>query len=116
MTEKKIKVGPVCSYSLPIVIEREDRPIWERNPSNALSPSIVTILILVYVVPEMDYLLMLALECVLYKISIKYFDLRSRRSPYELQAGGINRLIMGTQMKKNPTGIAIRVEEAEGKV
>lgn len=38
MTEKKIKVGPVCSYSLPIVIEREDGSVWERNTSNALPP------------------------------------------------------------------------------
>ena len=33
MTEKKIKVGSVCSYSLPVVIKREDCPIRERNTS-----------------------------------------------------------------------------------
>ena len=55
MTEKKIKVGPVCRYSLPVVVKREDRPIWERNASNTLAPTVVTILVLVYVVSKMNY-------------------------------------------------------------
>ena len=33
MTEKEIKVGPVCGYSLSVVIKREDRPIWEGYAS-----------------------------------------------------------------------------------
>lgn len=107
VTEKKIKVGPVCSYSLPVVIKCKDSPIWERNTSNALTcafrsqrgffdakssfhktcrmsdmsrllskhvsklkngvnwekdaqksaltPAVVTVLVLVYVVPKMNY-------------------------------------------------------------
>ena len=55
MTEEKIKIGPVCSYSLPVVIKRENCPIWERNTSNTLSPSIVTVFIFIDIVPEMDY-------------------------------------------------------------
>ena len=38
MTEKEIKVGPVCSNSLPVVIKCEDCSIWQRNTSNALAP------------------------------------------------------------------------------
>ena len=47
MTEKKIKVGPVCSYSLPVVIECEDCPVWEWNASKALPPSVVAVAILI---------------------------------------------------------------------
>ena len=47
MTEKKIKVGPVCSDPLAVIIKREDCPIWERNPSKTLAPSIVAIAILI---------------------------------------------------------------------
>ena len=53
MTEKKIKVGPVCSDSLPVVVERENRPIWKRDTPNALSPTVVPILILIYIVSKM---------------------------------------------------------------
>lgn len=55
MTEKKIQVGPVCCYSLSIVIERENCSVWERNSPKALSPTVVTVLVLVYIVPEMNY-------------------------------------------------------------
>ena len=70
MTEEKIKIGPVCSYSLPVVIKRENCPIWERNTSNTLSPSIVTVLIFINVVPEMDYVVHRVLTCCKMQLSL----------------------------------------------
>ena len=54
MTEKKIEIGPICGYSLSVVVKREDCPIWERNTSQALPPTIITIFILVDVVSKMN--------------------------------------------------------------
>ena len=70
MTEKKIKVGPVGSYSLPVVIKREDGPIWERNTSNALPPAIVTIFVLIYVIPKMNHVIYRVLASYKAKVSI----------------------------------------------
>lgn len=96
MTEEKIKIGPVCSYSLPVVIKRENCPIWERNTSNTLSPSIVTVFIFIDIVPEMDY--------VVHRV------LTSCRN------ADIVRSTMGIHEMRNPTWIAIGIEEAKRKV
>ena len=47
MTKKKIKVGPICSYSLAVIIKREDCPVWEGDSTKTLAPSVVAIAILI---------------------------------------------------------------------
>ena len=52
MTEEKVEVCSVGGEALSIVVEGEDCPVWQRDPPDALTPTVVAVLILVDIVAQ----------------------------------------------------------------
>lgn len=63
MTEQKIEIRPVRCNPLPVVVERVDGLIWQRDSANRLTPAVIAVLILVYVIPKVEHVVDRVLPC-----------------------------------------------------
>lgn len=52
MTEEEVEVCSVGGEAFSIVVEGEDWPVWQRDPPDALTPTVVAVLILVDIVAQ----------------------------------------------------------------
>jgi hypothetical protein len=50
----KVQIGAVCCNSLAVVIECQDLPVGQRNASRTVAPAIISVLVLVDVVSEVN--------------------------------------------------------------
>lgn len=55
MTGYQIKVRPVCCKALSIIVQAEGLFIWEGDPTEALTPAIVSVLVLVDVITQVNH-------------------------------------------------------------
>lgn len=55
MAEQQVKIRAVSRQSLSVIVESEYLAIWERNAIDAVSPSVVAILIFVNVISQMNH-------------------------------------------------------------
>jgi hypothetical protein len=50
----KIQISAVCCNSLTVVVKSQDLPVRQRNASHTVAPAIVSVLVLVDVVSEVN--------------------------------------------------------------
>jgi len=53
---KQIQIGTVSSQTLAVIVQSEDFAVWQRDASKAVSPAIVSVLVLVYVVAKVHHI------------------------------------------------------------
>ena len=52
MTEEEVEVCSVGGEALSIVVESEDCPVWQRDPPDALTPTVVAVLVFIDIVAQ----------------------------------------------------------------
>lgn len=63
MAKQKIQICPVGCQSLPIIVERKDRPVWKGYTANWRAIAVFAVLVLVYIVPKMKHIIHRIFAC-----------------------------------------------------
>lgn len=63
MAKNQIEICSICANSLAIVVKCIYLSIWKWNPSNAVPPTVISVLVLVNIITKMDHIIDTVFSC-----------------------------------------------------